>query len=573
MIVALSRFRVANGLEAQVAAAFHDRPGLVDTAPGFLGLETFAGADDDAMFYLVTRWTNEASFRAWHRSPAHHASHRGIPKGLKLDPAFTRVVVMRRLAATADAPTLADVTADAAPVLADYLTRTRALYVIGADLDGRIRACSHAVAQRLQQPAAALVGASLWPLLTPTDAATLQQRIRDPRRAPDERLLLNLLDAQAVPYTLACAVDVRPDGFLLVGEVPAGREHAAFEQLSQINNELATLTRENARKARALERVNAQLQAEVAERQRAHEALRQQAALLDLARDAIVVRDPGSGAIRYWNHGAEALFGWSAAEAAGALVHRLLDTQFPQPRDAIQALVLGQGWWDGELVQRTRGGAHLVVASRWVVQRDAAGAPLAILESHTDITARKDAEARLRHEASHDALTGLPNRALFLDRLGATLAQGRAGRPSGAVFLLDLDGFKPVNDTHGHEAGDVVLREVGARLRHTSRPPDTVARLGGDEFALVLPDTDRAGAVRMAQRIIAALRVPIALGERTVRVGASLGIALAPEHGTEARTLLRAADQAMYRAKRGGHDHAIADASALVDPGNTTKSG
>jgi len=562
MIIALSRFRVANGCEAQVTAAFLDRPHLVDTAAGFLGMETFVGAEAPDTFYLVTRWTDRVSFQAWHRSAAHRDSHRFIPKGLKLDPAFTQVVVLQRLA---QAQTFEELTTDAAPVLARYLEHTPSLYIISADRDGRIRGCNQAVATRLHRVPADLVGRELWPLLTAPDAATLRERIRAGRRAPDERLLLNLLDADQYPYSLDCAIDIQPDGFLLVGEARAQQERAALEQLFQLNNELATLTRENARKNRALELANARIRTETEERARAQEALLAQAlqlaeraTLLDLAHDAIIVHELASARIRYWNRGAEALFGWSATAAQGRVADALLTTQFfAQPRDAIIAELLSTGQWDGELVRIARTGRRLVVASRWALQRDAAGLPQAILEINTDITARKEAEERLRFQALHDPLTGLANRANLLDYLGEALATARRDGTALAIFLLDLNGFKTINDTHGHQAGDVVLIETGRRVQHCLHTSDMVARMGGDEFAVLLPATDRAGAILTAGKIIAAINEAIAIDDLRVHVGTSIGIVLVPEHGFDPLKLLHGADLAMYHAKRGGHGYTL----------------
>jgi len=171
-----------------------------------------------------------------------------------------------------------------------------------------------------------------------------------------------------------------------------------------------------------------------------------------------------------------------------------------------------------------------------------------------------DAADALQHQALHDALTGLPNRALLHDRLAHTLHLVERGASSLALLLLDLDRFKVINDTLGHQAGDALLQQVAARMRNAVRSSDTVARLGGDEFALLLPGADRDGAVRATQTLLAALVAPMMLEGQTVHVGASVGIALAPAQGCEATALLRHADVAMYVAKRGGSGYAVYDA-------------
>jgi diguanylate cyclase (GGDEF)-like protein/PAS domain S-box-containing protein len=188
---------------------------------------------------------------------------------------------------------------------------------------------------------------------------------------------------------------------------------------------------------------------------------------------------------------------------------------------------------------------------------DASGRQVGAFATVTDITTRKHEEERLRHVALHDTLTGLPNRVLFTDRVNqARIAAKRRPTPL-AVLLLDLDRFKSVNDTLGHDVGDAVLRIVAARLRSTLRAEDTVARLGGDEFALVLPNTGKDGALAAADRILSALAEPVVLDGRAIEVGASIGIALSPDHGDEQSALLRCADVAMYQAKREHHGRAV----------------
>jgi len=169
-----------------------------------------------------------------------------------------------------------------------------------------------------------------------------------------------------------------------------------------------------------------------------------------------------------------------------------------------------------------------------------------------DVTTRVAMEAALRQQALHDALTGLPNRTLLQDRLRQALRGAARARTPLALGLLDLDHFKEVNDTLGHDAGDALLREVSRRIQGTLRASDTVARLGGDEFAVVLPGDDATSAVSAARKILAVLTEPIMLPGQRVVVGGSLGIALYPAHGADAATLLRHADVAMYAAKRTG---------------------
>jgi diguanylate cyclase (GGDEF)-like protein/PAS domain S-box-containing protein len=174
-----------------------------------------------------------------------------------------------------------------------------------------------------------------------------------------------------------------------------------------------------------------------------------------------------------------------------------------------------------------------------------------------DITPIKQAQAHVEHLAFHDALTGLPNRLLLSDRLEQSLGLAARQKQMLALCYLDLDGFKPVNDQHGHEAGDRLLQEVARRLRLAVRTSDTVCRLGGDEFVLLLPGlTQREECARVVQRAAIAIAQPFDLGEGHVAsVTASIGVALFPADAQDADNLLRHADRAMYRAKQQGPGH------------------
>ncbi len=174
-----------------------------------------------------------------------------------------------------------------------------------------------------------------------------------------------------------------------------------------------------------------------------------------------------------------------------------------------------------------------------------------------DVTARARAEEALRRQALHDALTGLPNRTLLYDRLEQALHVVVRDAGGLALLLFDLDRFKEVNDTLGHQAGDLLLQEIAARVRGAVRASDTVARLGGDEFAVLLPGADAAGAIAATHTLLAALATPIALDGQALACTASIGIALAPTHGTDGATVLRRADVAMYVAKRAGSGYAV----------------
>lgn len=189
-----------------------------------------------------------------------------------------------------------------------------------------------------------------------------------------------------------------------------------------------------------------------------------------------------------------------------------------------------------------------------------------------EIAQRQEAEAQVRHLAMHDALTGLPNRLLLMDRLeGAIERAKRRQQPFGLVFV-DIDGFKPVNDTHGHQVGDALLCAIADRLKAGVRALDTVSRLGGDEFALILEEpADANDALHSAERLCEALNQPFDLRPLdsqvsiTVRVGGSIGVAMFPSDGETPDDLLRCADQAMYSAKRGGRNRCLLASQVPAD--------
>ena len=216
-----------------------------------------------------------------------------------------------------------------------------------------------------------------------------------------------------------------------------------------------------------------------------------------------------------------------------------------------------QGRWEYRLIARD-GRVVWVIDDEAVISRDVDGRPIMVQGILVDITDRKDLEEQLRHQALHDPLTGLPNRVLFVDRLSHALVRRARATNGLAVLFADLDDFKDVNDGLGHAVGDRLLRLVAARLRGVLRAEDSACRLGGDEFAFLLEDSTSARAERVAERILAALGAPFELGDGTVTLSASIGIAVQSGPIDEADAiaaadeLLRDADTAMYAAKAFG---------------------
>lgn len=184
----------------------------------------------------------------------------------------------------------------------------------------------------------------------------------------------------------------------------------------------------------------------------------------------------------------------------------------------------------------------------------ASGEIVGMLGITRDITSRRLSEARIQYLANFDALTGLPNRNLLADRLRYALSMEKRSGGALTVMFIDLDRFKEINDTLGHNAGDAFLVEVGQRLREVLREEDTASRMGGDEFVLVLPECDALGAAHVAQKLAAAISRPFRIDPYEVVVTASIGIAIYPHDGTDFETLSKCADTAMYRAKQDGRN-------------------
>jgi len=246
-------------------------------------------------------------------------------------------------------------------------------------------------------------------------------------------------------------------------------------------------------------------------------------------------------------------------------LERFMEVVHPDDRGLIEEAI------DGALYDhKTYDLEHRIVRPdgevRWVhrraeMVRGAKGEPLRMIGTVHDITERKVLEERLEHRAFYDSLTELPNRQLFVDRLEQALRRTRRRKNSGtAMLFMDLDGFKVVNDSLGHEVGDRLLVAVAQRLKRSLRPEDTLARFGGDEFVVLIEDVEEpADAVRVAERVVEELRAPFALEGRELYVTASIGVALGSELTSGPDDLVRDADTAMYRAKDESSGYAVFD--------------
>ncbi|GAB4060492.1 diguanylate cyclase domain-containing protein [Uliginosibacterium sediminicola] len=283
--------------------------------------------------------------------------------------------------------------------------------------------------------------------------------------------------------------------------------------------------------------------------------------LADNASDVIWVRNL-QGELTYISPSVEKIRGYTPAEA----MRQTIDEHFTpasarQLKESIQrgieAVRQGKPFptFRGEVEARCKDGSTVWADINTSAIRNHAGDVIGILGVARDISMRREAEARMRHMAQHDQLTGLPNRNLFSDRLGQAIADAQRHTEQLALMYLDLDKFKPINDNFGHATGDLVLREAAARMCACVRDSDTVARVGGDEFIVLLRRLDNAeDALRVADKIRQSLRESIVLGAQRFNISCSIGIAIYPQHGDNEITLCAHADQAMYNAKHSGRD-------------------
>ncbi len=279
-------------------------------------------------------------------------------------------------------------------------------------------------------------------------------------------------------------------------------------------------------------------------------------AVVESTADAILTKS-FRGIIRTWNRGAEELYGYSSAEVVGRHVDLLHPWDETESTRILSSVGEGQTVRGLETVHRTKDGDLVPVSLTVSPLTGPEDQHLGASVIARDISDRRLLEEKLTRQAMHDALTGLPNRALLLDRLEQALADAaRSGLPV-AVFFVDLDQFKKINDTSGHRAGDQLLTEVAGLLVRILRPSDTVARLGGDEFVIVCRNTDSSAAEKVARRVKEVLADSVLVDGRSTAVTASIGIAVCPPVDPDAELLLQNADAAMYEVKAHGRNGAL----------------
>lgn len=298
---------------------------------------------------------------------------------------------------------------------------------------------------------------------------------------------------------------------------------------------------------------------DITEQRRIREALHTRSVAIEAAAEAVVIADP-NGTIEYVNPAFTAMTGYTSEEAIG---QRPSILKSGQQGTAFYSQLWGSittgKVWRGEIINRRKDGSLYTEIMAIAPVRDSQDHIVHYVAIKHDISARKELEARLEHLAHFDVLTNLPNRPLFFDRLERAVAAARRNGGAVGLLFLDLDGFKEVNDTCGHDMGDRVLREVAQRMQEIVRESDTVARMGGDEFTVILRNISTPiNAEAVAGKIIASLCMPFHIDGHEFHIGASIGISLYPLHADNPEALVSCADQAMYAVKRRNkNDYAV----------------
>ncbi|MFC1750377.1 EAL domain-containing protein [Pseudomonadota bacterium] len=286
-------------------------------------------------------------------------------------------------------------------------------------------------------------------------------------------------------------------------------------------------------------------------------------AVTENAFDAIVTADE-KGTIDSVNHAVEKMFGYQAAELVGNNVSMLMPEPYRSEHDRYMThfMVTGKGRLlnnHAEVVGQRKDGSTFPVEIA-LSEMSIADQRLFVAVAR-DITESKQQTAALEYQALHDALTELPNRTLLSDRIRQSVLMAQRSHQPFTLMLMDLDRFKDINDTLGHQYGDIVLQHIARRVRDVLRESDTIARLGGDEFAVLLPKTELDQAKHIVNKLLQRIEEPIVVNNQTLHVGASVGMTLYPQHGEDEVTLMQRADVAMYVAKRNHLGFAVYDPS------------
>ncbi|NOQ32146.1 MAG: diguanylate cyclase [Helicobacteraceae bacterium] len=290
--------------------------------------------------------------------------------------------------------------------------------------------------------------------------------------------------------------------------------------------------------------------------------LSQQAQIIDQIHDSVITMDL-DGKIVSWNLGSEKMLGYSESEIIGKHMSIIHTKEDIEQNNIYCNEFLSESSISLEAYLVTKSKEKVYVSTTLSIMKDETESKIGFIALSQDITIRKMAEDELREQknilayrAHHDNLTGLPNRALFNDRLAQSTKKALRHDRKIALFFIDLDHFKTINDTLGHKVGDIVLQEVSKKIKNILRDVDTLARLGGDEFTIIMEDIQKEkDAEVLAQKIVDILKEPMLINEHRLNVTSSIGISFYPKDSTDIDKLLIYADKAMYKAKDAGKNN------------------
>lgn len=448
------------------------------------------------------------------------------------------------------------------------IVETTTEWIWEIDREGKITFSNTAITDMLGYGREGVIGRNSFEFMHPDDIGPVSEEVERAIREKRgwKKLLVRRIHRNGGQrYIESNSVPVVSDAGAVIGF--RGLDHdltelmKVQEALTKAYEELEGRVEE---RTRELAKLAGELRAEIEERKRIEEALRRSekrlSSITSSVAEGIYVLDE-NGRILFMNPEAERLLGWTIDEVHEKSFHDLVHFRTrdgaPLPLEQCnmhRVIKTGKRFSSTDEVFVRKNGSvfPISVIAAPIIEE---GRVIASIIAFNDITELKRHEEEIKVLAHHDALTGLPNRRLFRDLITVELAQARRNRKKMAVLFLDLDRFKDINDTLGHDTGDLLLKEVAARFKISIRQSDTIARIGGDEFNIIIPDITLAeAAAEVARKITDSLKRPVIIADHALNITASVGISVYPDDSGELDDLLSFADMAMYHAKESGRN-------------------
>ncbi len=448
------------------------------------------------------------------------------------------------------------------------IVETTTEWIWEIDPKGTLTFSNAAISDMLGYSPGELIGKNRLELIHPDDRGQAREELAwgvEQKQGWRKSLVRWIPRDGGIRYSLSDSLPIMDDAGALIGF--RGLDHDATElmkvqeALTKAYQELEDRVEE---RTRELAKLAGELRAEIEERKRIEEALRRSekrlSSITSSVAEGIYVLDE-KGRILFMNPEAERLLGWNMEEVREKSFHDLVHFRtrdgapLPLQRCNMHKVIkTGKRFSSTDEVFVRKNGSvfPISVIAAPIIEE---GRIIASITAFSDITELKRREEEINVLAHHDALTGLPNRRLFRDIITVELAQARRNRKKMGVLFLDLDRFKDINDTLGHDTGDLLLQEVARRFKISIRQSDTIARIGGDEFNIIIPDITQAeAAAEVARKIIDSLRRPLTIADHHLMITTSIGISVYPDDTEELDNLLNYADMAMYHAKESGRN-------------------